>query len=364
MLHSTRTMLLGTAAALLFATGARSQQLLPPQGSVPRQQPRPGAIQQTGLALPAAGQQNAVQSGAVPPNLNPQNPGQSGLGRPIAPGQGAQLAPAAPDGFQLNALQQANLDLILNAWQAESAKVSTFRCEFRRWEYDPAFGPAPDIALFDNNGELSFERPDKGSFKITTVRKWQFKPVPPNQPPNAPRTGDWIPDPKAVGEHWVCDGKNIFEYRHEQKQLVVRPIPPQMQGQSIVDGPLPFLFGAEVNKLKARYWMTIKDGNGQLGANQIMIAAIPKQPADAANYKMVEIILEKPQMLPSAMQIHLPNNGRYAYTFNLANAQINSRLAQIKAWFKPPEILPGWQRIVEPMPMPLDQASQPVQPPR
>jgi hypothetical protein len=64
------------------------------------------------------------------------------------------------------------------------------------------------------------------------------------------------------------------------------------------------------------------------------------------------------------MQIHLPNNGRYAYSFDLANAQINSRLAQIKAWFKPPEILPGWQRIVEPMPMPMDQASQSVPPPR
>ena len=59
----------------------------------------------------------------------------------------------------------------------------------------------------------------------------------------------------AIGEHWVCDGENVYEYRHDQKQLVVRPIPPAMQGQAIVDGPLPFLFGAEADKLKARYWM-------------------------------------------------------------------------------------------------------------
>ena len=50
----------------------------------------------------------------------------------------------------------------------------------------------------------------------------------------------------------------MFEYRHDQKQLVERPIPPQLQGQAIVDGPLPFLFGAEAAKLKARYWMRIE----------------------------------------------------------------------------------------------------------
>ena len=57
----------------------------------------------------------------------------------------------------------------------------------------------------------------------------------------------------------MCDGKSVFEYRHQDKHLVERPIPKELQGQSIVDGPLPFLFGAEAAKLKARYWLRIAE---------------------------------------------------------------------------------------------------------
>jgi hypothetical protein len=128
-----------------------------------------------------------------------------------------------------------------------------------------------------------------------------------------------------------------------------------MQGQAIVDGPLPFLFGANAAKLKQRYWMRIDQAQQQ--PNEIMIAAIPKWQQDAANYKMVEIVLVQPNLLPKAMQVHLPNNGRNSYLFDLKDAKINSKLEQIKAWFKPPEILPGWERVVEQMP--VQQAAQP-----
>jgi TIGR03009 family protein len=252
-------------------------------------------------------------------------------------------------------LQQANLDVVLNAWQAASAKVSTFRCEFERLEYDPAFGPAVDIPLYWNTGELSFQKPDKGSFQITIIKKYK--------PPAAPdQKGTYEVDPKAIGEHWVCDGKSIYEYRHDQKQHVVRPIPPQMQGQAIVDGPLPFLFGAQADKLKARYWMNVNGANLPLNPNQILISAVPKWPADAANYKSVDVILTQPAMMPESMQIVLPNSGRYVYKFDLTKAKINDPFVQIKSWFKVPEILPGWQKVVEEMP--VEQASQPVQPPR
>jgi hypothetical protein len=52
------------------------------------------------------------------------------------------------------------------------------------------------------------------------------------------------------------------------------------------------------------------------------------------------------------------------YVFNLAEASINKvgRWDQIKAWFKPPDIPRGWQRVDEPLP--LEQAAQPIQAPR
>jgi TIGR03009 family protein len=332
-----RTLIVAASWLVMFVPGVRTQPLISPQGSAPR-----GA---------SGGVQQVQQVGALqPPAAQPIAPQQ--LNQPAVV---AQLA-AAPPGFQLNQLQQANLDVVLNAWQAESNKINTFRCAFERLEYDPAFGPAPNVPLFWNTGEMSFQKPDKGSFQIKEVKKWQQGAAAAGQQA-APAAGNWVADPKAVGEHWVCDGENIYEYRHDQKQLVVRPIPPQMQGQAIVDGPLPFLFGADAPKLKQRYWMVVNGANVKLQQNQIMISAVPKWASDAANYKSVDVILMQPAMLPSSMQIVLPNNGRYVYKFELEKATINDPFAQIKSWFKVPEILPGWQKVVEPMP--VDQAMQP-----
>jgi TIGR03009 family protein len=302
------------------------------------------------LHLPARGQQLlASQQGAAQ--------SAPAAGQPAAGAQPASVQ--VPAGFQLNVLEQTRLDAVLAKWQAESAKVSTFRCPFERWEYNAAFGPAPNVPLFKNQGELSFEKPDKGSFQITKVLKWKETPAAPGQPPPRERTGDWVADPNAVGEHWVCDGKNVYEYRHDQKQLVVRPIPPQLQGKAIVDGPLPFLFGADAAKLKARYWLRLDEAYNQANPNQILIDALPRFQADAANYRQVQVILNQATLLPEAMQVHLPNHDRNVYMFDLQKAKVNGLWQQIKNLFAPPELLPGWQRVVEEMP--VQQAAQPGQ---
>src|SRR5262245_23311876 len=80
---------------------------------------------------------------------------------------GQQQQPPVPEGFQLNAVQQGYLDQVLSSWQNESAKVTIFQCPFERWEYNAAFGPGGGLPLHKNKGELSYQKPDKGSFQIT-----------------------------------------------------------------------------------------------------------------------------------------------------------------------------------------------------
>jgi TIGR03009 family protein len=275
----------------------------------------------------------------------------------------APAGPAqAPPGFQLNQLEQAYLDQVLASWERESAKIVTFKCPFERWEYDQAFGPAADVPLFKDKGELSFQKPDKGSFQITEINKWQAKPVPAGEQPPAEVEGDWVKQPDAIGEHWVCDGKAVFEYRHDQKQLVERPIPPELQGKSIVDGPLPFLFGAEAAKLKARYWMRIQQQPDQ---NLIWLQATPKFQADAANYQAVELMLDRQQLLPTAMRVHLPNRSSHLYLFSLKDASVNGHLDRLMTLFQAPRTPFGWKRVVEDLPAepappgPPRQAAQP-----
>jgi TIGR03009 family protein len=221
------------------------------------------------------------------------------------------------------------------------------------------FGPSRDIPLNKNKGELSFGRPDKGSFRITEIHTWKETPPPPGQPAPPEKKGTWLHQPTAIGEHWVCDGKSVFEYRHDQKHLVERQIPPQFQGQAIVDGPLPFLFGADAEKLKARYWMRLEP---QQNPEQIWLVALPKLQAQAADFRAVEVILDRQRLLPTHMQVHLPNGDRHVYTFNIASASINSPLQKLQAFFTRPRVPGGWKRIVEQMPM--EQAAQPVPAPR
>jgi TIGR03009 family protein len=244
------------------------------------------------------------------------------------------------------------LNQVLDAWQAASGKIVTFSCPFDRQEYVPAFGPVingESQPLNKNKGELTYSKPDKGSFEIKEI--WTFKTLPadPNKP-QAPVQGNWFQQKDAIGEHWVCDGKSIYEFRSDQKQVIERQLPPRAPGQALLDGPLPFLFGAESAKLKQRYWMKIDNQNTD--ANQVRLIALPKFQEQAANFRRVDVILDRKMQLPTAMQVTMPNGDRHVYVFHVDEAKINNALDRIQqAVFEKPHTPWGWKHVVENMPM-------------
>ena len=298
-----------------------------------------------------------IVSGSLAAGQQPQQLPQQQPPQPILGQQGQPLPPE----FQLNAMQQGYLDQVLNSWQNQSAQVTIFQCPFERWEYNRAFGPktkAGELPLNKNKGELSYQKPDKGSFEIKEVRTWtQNAQLPAGAPPDQPN-GDWTVQEDAIGEHWVCDGQNVYEYRAQQKQLVVRPIPPQLQGKAIVDGPLPFLFGAEAAKLKARYWLRAEQN--QQDPNTIFLSALPKLAQDKMDYNQVDVMLDRTQMVPKAMQVYLPNGDRHVYMFDIANSTKNSPLQKIMSLFQAPRTPWGWERVVEAAPPEQPPAMAPV----
>lgn len=254
---------------------------------------------------------------------------------------GAALA-QAPQGFQLTAIEEAFLDQVLNQWEQQSGQIETFSCDFTRLVYDPVFGPGKDengqmIHKNQEYGAVSFQKPDKGSFEIKKVFAWDAK------------EQRHLENSNIVGEHWVCDGKSVYEYKNEQKQLVERPIPPEMQGKNIADGPLPFLFGAEAAKLKQRYWLKVDPRpDPTKPENSIWLIAIPKRQQDAANYRRVDLMLEKRRMLPYSMRVEAPDGSHTTYNFAVDSAAINSRMTALwNTLFQAPKTPWGWKRIVE-----------------
>jgi len=330
--------LVALALCLFVAAETHAQEATAPQLGAPQQYAQQPPLQQQPL------QQQPIQQ---------------------QPAQQPPVTPQAPPGFQLNVLEQQQLDAVLDAWQRESGTINTFRCTFQRLEYDVAFGDRDkdnkEIPLFQNSGELSYHRPDKGSFQITQIKRWTQQPAPAGQQPPAVRTGDWLEQPNAIGDHWVCDGQSVYQYRPDVKQLVEHPIPPQLQGQAIVDGPLPFLFGADAAKLKQRYWLKLDHESNRDPNTQIWLIASPRFQAQAADFSRVDVVLDRQLLMPMYMQVWMPNRSHHVYIFDIRNASKNTALNQFKSLFERPSTPFGWKRVVENVP--LQQAAQPVPPP-
>ncbi len=262
---------------------------------------------------------------------------------PIAPQQPA--APLVP--FVLTPQEQAAVDGLLRAWEQKSGQITTFACEFTLLKYDGTWelqGKALEEARKKNpnahanntprhqlRGEIKFAKPDRGLYRVAS---------------------DEEPNRGEEQEYWVCDGKALYTKEYSKKQVVEHRLPPEMQGKSIVDSPMPFVFGVEAQKMQERYWIRIITPPGNAG--QVWIEAFPKRASDAANYRRVQVILEAQELTPMAMQVfHLNDQSPKikvsdVYTFSsIKKNGMLDRFGDFLNLFVGPPTPFGWRRIVE-----------------
>ena len=292
---------IAATVAALIATLAAAQppanqppaaQQPPAQRPAPRPAPRPGQPQ------PAA---SAVRVATVP----------------------AQPQPVQPP--QLSPEQALALDQLLAAWETRNAAVRTWSCTFHKWEYN-AWSPADQggerLAFSESLGELKYAAPDKGLFRVKESKQWS-----PEARRYEIRGGD-------AGEHWVCNGESIYEFRHSERQLRETKLPPEMRGKAISDGPLPFVFGAKADTLKKRYWMRLITPPDV--RDQIWLEAQPRFQVDAANFAKVELILQSRDLMPFAIQIHKPGGqDRDVFQFDPQTNLIDKGLDLIRDFARP-----------------------------
>jgi TIGR03009 family protein len=196
--------------------------------------------------------------------------------------------------------------------------------------YDVVFG-LPDQPKFVETGAIRYQAPDRGLFRLDKSIK----------------DGKEMPLDESRAEHWICDGKSIFEFSPAKKQLIEHKVPKELQGKAIADSPLPFLFGAEAEKLKQRYWIRIVTPHDV--QDQIWLQAFPRSQQDAANWHHAVFIISTKKMEPYALKIVQPNEKDYtAYQFS--EIVINDPFRPFKGDpFRAVTPL-GWQRIIEPAP--------------
>jgi TIGR03009 family protein len=246
----------------------------------------------------------------------------------------------APPGFALTAEQQAHVDQILGYWERRTSNVKTFSCDFTRFEYDPVFGPKdPQVYKTYSRGEIRYAAPDKGMIRIDEIRHY----VPPRHPGEKPQ---YEKQEGEVGEHWVCDGQSIFEFDHRKKQLIETALPPEMQGQAISNGPLPFLFGAKAATLQERYWVRENPAQ-EAKPRYYQLEAVPKRREDAGSFRSVQVFLDVEKFLPVGMVVwDLNGQGRWSYKFE--NRKENDVLHRLGNWmngFIRPKAPQGWDKV-------------------
>jgi TIGR03009 family protein len=247
----------------------------------------------------------------------------------------------APAPFRLTPEEEQRVDNILLAWERTSSAVKTYKCDFTRWEYDAVFGPKDGQASIISNGEIRYKSPDMGLFKVNAAD--QAVAQSPSQQGDAPKW-EWKKLPGDQLEHWVCDGKSVFELRHKDKQLVEQTLPPELQGAAIADGPLPFVFGAKAAKLKQRYW--IREIESPNPKEQIWLEAFPRFQADAANFQKVEIILSRKELMPVAIQLYDPGSGKRT-VYQLTKPAVNGAFDGLIGPFIAPKLPFGYKKVVQ-----------------
>ncbi len=257
-----------------------------------------------------------------------------------APARPPQQPPAPPKGFELTAAQQQELDQLLDAWEQAGKAIENFEVQFRRLEYTnlppnapPGAKPAPPV---ESTGEIKYKAPDKGLYVAR--------------------------DDKGVEvDRWVTDGKTIYEFRPDPKEpmVVAHHLPPELQGKGIVDGPLPFLFGTEAAKLKARYWIRVV--NLEKAPDQVMLEVKPRFMEDARNYEKAQVILRRKDLSMVGLQVFYPGGRiRKVHSFGEASINQSGALAILQKDFSKPSIPFGWKLLEDPAPGAGAPAQQPA----
>ena len=237
------------------------------------------------MPMSAKAQQAATQAQAQiarqqPAVANQQQPPQNPNQQPFEP---------------LTPKQQQDLQRVLMAWETVSQGTKTLTCEFKRWHYNMFAAPSRVPATIAK-GSVKYANPDKGMFRVEKLVS--FNGMDENGKPQ------YAENPNQPGEHWVCNGTELLEFDHAAKECKIQQLPPEMQGQRIIESPLPFVFNLRAADLMQRYWVRQVAAPAE---GMILIEAYPKRQADRAQYRLVQIALDSSTYLPKALLMYAPN---------------------------------------------------------
>jgi TIGR03009 family protein len=147
---------------------------------------------------------------------------------------------------------------------------------------------------------------------------------------------------KKVGnERIVCNGKEVWQYRIDTKQIYIFPLGQDARQRALDEGPLPFLFNMKEAEALDRYVMALVNQTPEC----FVISVVPRKAIDQKSFTRAFLQLEKKTYLPSKIFLVSPD-GQSSKEFLLKNVRQNLDIPM--ANFDPKPMGPPWQVIRDP----------------
>jgi TIGR03009 family protein len=225
------------------------------------------------------------------------------------------------------------MEQLLVSWANASSKIERFEGEHLRRVYDSVF----EVERL-SEGQFWYESPDKGRIDVLPTAITQAmkdeRDAPDARVRRKKETGKPYDLVSGKPEKWICDGVRVFEVDVEKKTAQVAQLPPSMQGVSIMDSPLPFLFGMPPDKAKERFRLSFSRPFDQK-TGRAYITALPRKEQDAASWSQADVILDLRTFLPIAIQLKdPPGTGVTVYSFRDLHVNKSNWLKTPAQWMK------------------------------
>jgi len=245
-----------------------------------------------------------------------------------------------------NEILSPELEQVLKDWELHTSQFKYMAGSFSRFKYDKTWE-----VEYRAEGKFVYEAPDKGNYELSGAKIGKgdvSKKLNKNGRPY---------ELKSEGaERWVCNGKKVIKIDDKEKTYEEVQIPAESQGQNIIDGPLPFLFGMKAEKAKRRYKLSLKKKD----ASEIWLEVLPREPKDAANWSKATVIIEAKTFKPKAVKLLDPTGAESVHVFK--DVVVNEKRG---FWDKDPfkPSLRGFKLVLNDKPAAPAVGEKPIAPP-
>ena len=230
---------------------------------------------------------------------------------------------------------EVELDKLLTDWAQASDRIKHLEGRHFRIVYDLTFETESQ-----SEGEFGYEDPDKGRIDVTPVqitkeliaaRETEVRNALEEKRRSSVRmtqTGEPFTLSPALEEAWYCDGQRVYSLDIAKKEAIAGQLSSEMQGENIMDSPLPFLFGMPPEKARRRFEIAFTGGQFEPRSGRANLVIYPNLPQDSQTWSHADVILDLKTYLPLAVQLFDPAETKIT-VFKFRDMKVNGTLGQI-----------------------------------